>query len=127
MIYYKDETLLIRDVQRNDVTTLFTWWINQDINKFDPRPIPTDTVSLIKECEWYCSMFEREVMNEDNTQNKYKYFMILKDSIPIGFINLFGFNENQDAELGIIIGDKTYWNKGIAFKCLNIVIEYAFS
>jgi len=127
-MYYSDNQIKIRDVIKQDVPYLFQWWIDKSLNKHDPRPLPVDSDSLMKECTEYCNMFNTEIMNADETKNIYKYYIItnLNDD-PIGFINTFDYNENKDdAELGIFIGDKAYWNKGIASTAMKYIIEYHF-
>ncbi len=128
MMYYDNEGIKIRKIKEEDVISLFSWWIDKEVNQFDPRPIPSDTQSLLKECKNYCRLFSNEVMNKNKALNRYRYFIIVdKKDQPIGFINIFGFNkENNEAEMGIIIGDKTYWRKGIAYKSCQIVLEYLF-
>lgn len=129
MIYYTNDDIKIRDIKDEDVVILFAWWIDQEINRYDPRPIPHNSSSLLKECKNYCRMFAHEVMNKNKRLNRYRYFIITNtEDRPIGFINLFGFDkEKNQAEMGIIIGDKTYWRKGIAYKSCQIVLEYLFT
>ena len=33
---------------------------------------------------------------------------------------------HRHAEIGIIIGEKEYWNKGFATKCVQVIVDYAF-
>jgi len=129
MIYYIDENITIRDLVKNDVNKLFSWWIDESVNIFDPRPIPNDAVSLIKECNLFCDKFDNLIMNENKSLNKYKYFMITDiNENPVGFINLFNFSEeNTEAELGIVIGEKSSWNKGIGYNSCKYVLRYLFS
>ncbi len=129
MIYYNDNEITIRDIYRSDITALFSWWIDKSLDEFDPRPFPVDSESLIKECNLYCNVFEKEVMNDKAELNKYKYFIIAdKEDRPLGFVNIFSLSEEgNSAELGIKIGDRTIWRKGIATKSLNAVLEHLFS
>lgn len=123
MYYYRDEEIAIRDICKNDVTVLFSWWISKDINKYDPRPIPMNSNELYKECNTFCNTFDNHIMMNDAIElNKYKYFMIENtEERQIGFINLFEFNtEKTQAELGIIIGDKAYWNMSIGYKSAKV-------
>jgi len=129
MIYYADTQITVRDIREDDITALFPWWIDRTLNKHDPRPLPNDPASLIKECESYCDKFKREIMNEDSSLNVYKYFIITNlDDEPIGFINTFSYSENMDdAEMGIFIGDKSYWRKSIASRSMQIVMDHYFN
>lgn len=129
LIYHEDENIVIRDIIEEDIVSLFTWWVDKEINKYDPKPIPTNCVELVRECESYCQRFETEVITSDYSKRKYKYFIVCnKDGQPIGFVNLFSFDaENKQCEMGVEIGDKRYWRKGIAEKAIQIVIGYLFS
>jgi len=54
--------------------------------------------------------------------------IVAKDkNIHIGNIKLGSINWiHRYADVGILIGDKTYWGKGIAVEAIKLVIEYAF-
>lgn len=129
MIYFEDEDIVIRDVISKDVISLFTWWVDKELNKHDPRPIPANSIELLEECERFCKRFDAEVINIDFTQRKYKYFMIDNNhNEPIGFINIFSFDaENKQCELGVEIGDKRYWKRGIASKAIRLAENYIFN
>ncbi|MBI2636143.1 GNAT family N-acetyltransferase [Candidatus Peregrinibacteria bacterium] len=46
----------------------------------------------------------------------------------IGNVKLEPINkEKKSATMGILIGDKNYWGKGVATETTNLVTEYAFS
>jgi RimJ/RimL family protein N-acetyltransferase len=127
--YFQDNEITISDIIQEDVISLFTWWVDKEINKYDPRPIPSNSFELLKECECFCKRFEKEVINIDLKQRKYKYFIIRNDfNQAIGFVNIFSFDaENKQCELGIEIGDKRYWRKGLASKAVSIVTDYIFN
>lgn len=44
-------------------------------------------------------------------------------NVKIGPVHYF----NKCADVGIIIGDKSYWGKGLATETLNLVIDYMFN
>ncbi|MCH4891375.1 GNAT family N-acetyltransferase [Acidaminobacter sp. JC074] len=128
MLYFKDSQITIRDIEKSDLISIFNWWVDKRVNKFDPRVLPNDASSLIEECNRFCINFESEVFNDVSNQNIYRYFMI-DDSAgyPIGFINIFDFDaEKSETELGIIIGEMSYWHTGVATKSLKVIIKYLF-
>ncbi|MTI67650.1 MAG: GNAT family N-acetyltransferase [Firmicutes bacterium] len=129
MIYFKDEEIKIRDVSSDDINYLFMWNIDKELNKYDPKPIPKSTQELLKECKAFCKKFETEIINQDLKKRKYKYFIITNQSnYPIGFVNLFSIDKvKRQGEMGVIIGDKRYFKKGIAYKSIKNVIEYIFN
>lgn len=128
MFYYEDQVIKIRDIKASDIRYLFQWWIDDSLNSHDPRPFPNDTRSLLKSCEDYCKRMDEHVFNEDHDKNTYKYFVILdSQDRTIGYVNLFSFNKvKKEAELGIMIGDKSYWGQGIGSKAVSVVTNYMF-
>jgi len=127
--YFQDEEIVIRDIIQEDAIPLFSWWVDREINKYDPRPIPTNSAELLSECERFCKSFNKEVVNIHLKHIKYKYFMIdNRYNQAIGFVNIFSFDaENKQCELGIEIGDKRYWEKGIASKAVMVAVDYIFN
>ena len=128
MIYYQDNEIKIRDICNEDVISLFSWSIDKEINKHDPRPLPCNSSELVKECAEYCKRFDDEVMNENVNNIKYKFFIITnKKDQAIGFVNFFSIDKiKRQGEMGISLGDKRYWRKGIAYRAINAVIDYIF-
>lgn len=129
MNYYKDDEMMIREPKEKDVTSLFSWWIDREGNEFDPRPIPETCQSLMKECSRYCRRISQEVLNPNISERKYTYFMItdLEDR-PLGFVNFFSIDAvKKQGEMGVEIGDKRYWRKGIAAKAVKAATNYIFA
>lgn len=129
MIYYQDDKIKIRDIFEEDVISLFSCRIDKEINLHDPRPMPKTSRELVDECINYCNRFDVEIMNKNVEDRKYKYFIIINNEEDfIGFINLFSIDKvKKQGEMGVTIGDKRYWNKGIAYTAINKVVEYIFN
>lgn len=129
MIYYSSANIKVRDIEERDSINLFMWNIDRELYMFDPIPIPNSAENLIGYCKEFCIKFKNEIMNENHSKRKYKYFIITDDNDnAIGYVNMFGFNEeNHSCELGVIIGDKRYWNKGIGYEAVRLVMDYAFT
>lgn len=128
MNYYKDEKITIRDICREDAINLFSCRIDKELNLHDPRPVPRNSKELLEECICFCSRFDDEIMNESLEERKYKYFIITdnKDNF-IGFVNFFSIdNVKKQGEMGVIIADKRYFRKGIAYTAVNEVMKYIF-
>ncbi|MDF2673841.1 MAG: N-acetyltransferase [Clostridiales bacterium] len=68
-------------------------------------------------------------MNENVDDRKYKYFIITdKENQPIGFVNFFSVDRiKKQGEMGVVIGDKRYWRKGIAYRGVDTAIDYIFN
>jgi RimJ/RimL family protein N-acetyltransferase len=128
MIYYQDENIKIRDICSEDVTSLFCCRIDKELNLYDPRPIPNTSKELAAECIDFCNRFDIEIMNENIEDRKYKYFIVTNnDGDFIGFVNFFSMDKvKKQGEMGVIIADKRYWKKGIAYISINVVTKYIF-
>lgn len=128
MIYYEDNDIKIRDICDEDVISLFSWSIDKEINKHDPRPMPNNSIELLKECMNYCNRFDGEIINKNIQDRKYKYFMITNfKGQPIGFVNFFSIDiEKKQGEMGVVIGDKRYWKRGIACRAVDTAVNYIF-
>jgi len=127
--YYKDDNIIIRDITEKDIISMFAWWTDKELNKYDPRPLPKNSTELLSECISFCKKFDTEMLNDNIEQIRYKYFIItdLNDS-PIGSVNFFSIDkEKKQGEMGIEIGDKRYWRKGIAYKAVSVAINYIFN
>jgi RimJ/RimL family protein N-acetyltransferase len=126
MIYYQDENIKIRDTYSEDVINLFSCSIDKELNLHDPRPMPNTSKELVAECINYCNRFDIEIMNENVEDRKYKYFIVTNNEDNfIGFVNFFSIDKvKKQGEMGVIIADKRYWKKGIAFTAINVVTKY---
>lgn len=128
MIYYEDKNIKIRDLCSEDVVNLFICWVDKEINLYDPRPLPKTSSQLAGECTAFCKRFETEMFNEDIEKRKYKYFIItdIEDKF-LGFVNFFSMDKvEKECEMGITIGDKRYWNKGIAYTAIKTSMSFMF-
>ena len=128
MIYYQDDKIEIRDICSEDVISLFSCRIDKEINLHDPRPVPNTSRELVDECINHCKKFDIEIMNENIEDRKYKYFIITNNEGDfIGFVNFFSIDKvKKQGEMGVIIGDKRYWNKGIAYTAIMVALKYIF-
>lgn len=68
-------------------------------------------------------------MSENIEDIKYKYFIITdNEDHAIGFVNFFSIDKlKKQGEIGVGIGDKRYWKKGIAYTAIKITAEYIFN
>lgn len=127
-MYYQDDEIVIRDIYSEDIISLFPWSIDKEINRHDPKPLPCSSEELLNECADYCRKFDKEIMNENISDRKYKYFIITdKEDQLIGFVNFFSIDRvKKQGEMGVVIGDKRYWGKGIAYRSVSTAIDYIF-
>lgn len=115
------ENIRLRAIEREDIPR-FTEWLN------DPEVIAglflNVPLSNWDETKWFEKLADRspeerplaiEVKNKDDQW------------IHIGNIGLEMFEwTNRQAEFGIFIGKKEYWNKGLGFKAIQLILKHGF-
>lgn len=113
----KGAQIYLRILMEDDASEEYCSWINDlEINKYleTKKTAINELIKYIK--EKYCNpncLFFGIFLNITNTH--------------IGNAKLEPINLNQKkAVLGILIGNKHYWRKGIASEVLNLIISYAF-
>jgi RimJ/RimL family protein N-acetyltransferase len=69
----------------------------------------------------------RELVSKPQTYERPFFAIETKEGHHIGNINLFKTQpEEQKCELGIMIGEKTYWSQGYGTDALRTLIRFAF-
>jgi len=113
----------LRAAEKEDITT-FLRWIND--------PEVTENLGLIspfsrfEEEQWYEEMMKRPVHEhvfvigiKEGTQDK--------DYLPIGTCQFFQIDWlNRSSEIGIMIGEKTYWDQGYGTETMQLLLKHAF-
>ena len=114
------EKIRLRAIDREDLPRFVGWFndeeVRQGLNFFLP-------MSLAEEERWFESMLERNASERplaiDGREGD--------RWIHIGSCGLFSFDaRDRKAELGILIGDKTYWDKGYGTDTLRTLLRHAF-
>lgn len=109
---------IIRPFKKEDALLWQVWDIDLETQKHMPEPKNrAEDLSFqykyIEECK--------------SDENGYYWSIETKDGITIGTISLFEINEHhKSADLGIVIGDKEYWGKGVATEVINTLVDHAF-
>lgn len=114
------QRLRLRPIQRSDLPFFVEWLSDPEVRQFITVNIP---LSLEEEEQWYEQMLKQpkperpfaiEVREEDGWR-------------LIGNITLFGLNwVNRSAEIGILIGDKRFWNRGYGREAMLLMVQHAF-
>ena len=112
---YGDKTRL-RRIEREDIPTFVRWFGDPAVRDFlmINRPI-----SKAEEEKW----FERQL--ED--QSGELFAIETEDGTHIGNIGLHDIDHtHRNAELGIVIGEKTYWSQGYGSDAIRTLLRFAF-
>src|SRR5689334_11537326 len=113
------ERITLRAIERDDLPLL--WAYNNDLavelaGGGDP-PMPQSLARLQAEFDAKAATGGRDGAT----------FAIVVDRRCIGTCGLFGQSETDGhVELGIGIGDQTYWNRGYGRETVTLLLDYAF-
>lgn len=109
--------IFLRELQATDVDFIYKWENDTENWKVSgtTKPFTKDEIEIFVNTQ------------QDLTLNEQiRYVICLQDSeTPIGTIDLFEFDALQKTiGIGILIGEKSYRNKGFASEALNLIIDY---
>lgn len=114
--------IVLRGVRRDDLPILWTYANDAEVELTgggDP-PIPQSLERMQAEFDSNASKGGR-----DGT-----WFAIEADGKVIGQCGLFGWDKfrgvGHGCELGIAIGDKSYWNRGYGREAIGLLLDYGF-
>jgi diamine N-acetyltransferase len=118
MIYGK--RIRLRANEREDLP-LFVKWLNDPIVR--ENILMRGPISMAAEEKWFESMLEkpekeRPLGIEARVGRGWRL---------IGNTSLFGFHEiDHNAEIGILIGDRDYWDKGYGTEAMQLMAHHGF-
>jgi len=114
------EHIYLREVQLSDANENYCNWLNDPgVNKFLESRFE----------KWSIKKIKNFITNIKETSNNLFFAIISRDEDKhIGNIKIGPININHNcAEVGILIGDKSSWNKGYATEALKLIVDYAFT
>lgn len=110
----------LRKVERDDTTLFVKWFNDPEVREGLMVHLP---ISLMEEEKWLDEILQRP--NEERPL----VIEVLKnqDWITIGNCSFFNIDcRNRSAELGIVIGEKQFWNQGYGSKAITLCVELGF-
>lgn len=113
------KTYTLRPFKESDVELWQIWDVDPEVQAYMPEPlnVAVDTqehLKYINECE--------------DEEDGYYWSIDTSTGITIGTVALTDINNHHKlADLGIVIGDKTYWGKGIATGVILALVHHAFT
>ena len=111
------ERIILREIEEDDLNSIVKWRNDPDILRwlFSYSPL-----NETKQRRWY------EKYLADDTQQTF-IIEVKEEKIPIGTVGLTSIDyKNQRAELGVLIGDENWQNKGMGKEALDLLIKFAF-
>jgi diamine N-acetyltransferase len=111
----------LRAAEREDIPQFVVWINDAEVLEFLMRSLP---MSRVEEESWFDRMMqsppaEHVLVIEANTEDGWK---------AIGTTSFMDFNWfDRNAEVGIMIGDKEYWNRGFGREVMKLMLRHGFN
>lgn len=117
IIFLEGRKVILRPLDKEtDLDKCLRWVNDPEVIQYVSAVFPR---AKKQEEEWFDKEKENEVRLAIETKEKEEF---------IGSISLFGINNmNRVAELGIMIGEKTFWSNGYGTDAAMILIAYGFN
>jgi len=118
VVFLAGEKIDLCPIGKEALGKLLVWMNDQEVTQYLRKYLPTYEK---EEAQWL-----------DNLSARGGSDLVLgietKEGVLIGTIGLHGINQtSRVVTLGISIGDKNYWSKGIGTEAINILLRYAFN
>ena len=120
MSLLESDNIYLRKISISDCNENYLNWMNDDeVNKYLESRFTTHSIDSLKDF----------VNSMNNSENNILFAIIDKSSdkhienIKLGNIHPV----HKYADIGLIIGDKNCWGKGIGTKSIQLVTDYAFN
>lgn len=110
----------LRELSLDDAEDRYGWCLDKEVIKHLNMPEKYPPFSREETRKWIEMCI--------NKTNGYKQKAIItEEGIHIGWIDLKNIDTlNKHAELGIAIGDKSYWGKGYGFSAMREMLAWGF-
>jgi RimJ/RimL family protein N-acetyltransferase len=113
------ERVRLRPVERDDLPHFVEWFGDPEVRRHLDLYLP---FSMAQEERWFESLQER-LDNEEAVMLTIE----TAEGAHIGNVGLMSINwKDRNAELGIAIGDKSYWDKGYGSDAVRTMLKVAF-
>lgn len=116
----KGKKIYLRPITLEDANEEYVHWLNdKEVNQYLESRFVLATVENVKK-------FIEGILKSENN-----YFFAIVDiesnkhigNIKLGSVNTY----HKRADIGILIGDKNYWGKGIGTEAITLISDFAFN
>lgn len=114
------ERIRLRAPERDDLPMFVSWLNDPEVRAGLATYLP---ISMAQEEQWFESVLKRPMESQPLVIEVKE----LDTWVPIGNIGVFDINSvGHSAELGIVIGNKAYWNKGYCTEAITLMLKHCF-
>jgi len=114
----KGDRVTLRTIERDDLPRYVTWLNDPEVIHHLNLFLPMNSDD---EADWY------DTQRRDKTSQNFA-LIVNEGQLHIGSVGLMSINHReQNAELGIVIGDKTQWGQGYGQEAIELLLDFAFS
>jgi len=111
--------VVLRDKRLADAQDDYAWQTNPELAQLDAAPSLATTLSQ------YLADYVSELRYSSSTRCRFAIETL--DGEHIGNCTYYGINEaGGEAELGIMIGNRDYWDKGYGVDVVTTLLSYIF-
>lgn len=109
----------LRPIEREDLPRFVEWFADHEVRRFLRTYVP---FSLEQEKRWFENLQE-----QIDRQETVMMAIETTESVHIGNVGLSSIDwKNRTAEMGIVIGEKAYWNQGYGTDAIRTMLNLAF-
>ena len=108
------DRLLLRPFQPTDIDTRYLGWLQDpDVTRFSNQRFRRHTLES-------CFAYEHSFKESQNT------FLLLEhraDQVPIGTMTVYRAEMHGTADIGLMVGNKSYWRQGLGLEAWSCVLH----
>jgi len=109
----------LRNKRLADAQNDYAWQTDPELARLDAAPLLSGTFA------WYLSGYAIELLYPSST--RYQFAIETVEGEHIGNCGCYDIDEaTGEAELGIMIGNRDYWNKGYGTEAMSLLVSYIF-
>lgn len=123
MPYLYSERIRLRAAEKEDIPVFVRWINDPDVTE---NLIMVSPISRVEEENWYDDMMKRPP-NEHILVIEIRNQTQQSDYRPIGTCSFINIDwRNRAAEIGIMIGEKAFWDKGYGSETMRLMLDHGF-
>jgi len=112
--------IILRDKKIEDAWDDYAWETDPELARLDAAPILTMPYSQ------YLSDYTEEILHP--WRNNKQFAIDTPDGKHIGNCSYYNIDKfKSEAELGIMIGDRDYWDKGYGVEVVTALVDHIFN